>query len=253
MADDEELTEKLAKWRKIQEIGQKAIRLENINRNGTIMSLETITAIGAIDISYINSSPDDKTSNGYVCLTLAHFPSMKPYFQLSLPVTIVEPYVSGYLAFREADAIITMYKDFCKTYVDHPTILMPDILIIDGCGIYHERGFGLACQVGLGIGIPTIGISKSPVLLDGLGDIQSRCDKFWESNSYKMPMYIYGKNGKFCGYALRGPTSKKPCYVSPGHLISAELSVEVAKIIKHNADYDIVKMADKGGRVCCGQ
>lgn len=246
--NEEELSAKLATWRKIQEQYRDQIRLENSG-----LTLECIKTVGAMDISYIPSDPDGNVWRGYACLTLSYFPSMLPYFQLSRLITVEEPYVSGYLAFRESGALVKTYQEFTRVFSADDSIPAPDVLLIDGCGIYHERKFGSACQVGLSLNMPTIGVSKTPVLLDGLTDIQARCDKYWETHPHTEPMPIYGKMDQFYGYALRGPTSKKPCYVSPGHLISPELAVEIIKQSRKNQELDPIKLADKGGRVLVGQ
>jgi len=34
------------------------------------------------------------------------------------------------------------------------------LLFVDGCGVNHPRMAGLACYVGIILGVPTIGISK---------------------------------------------------------------------------------------------
>ena len=46
--------------------------------------------------------------------------------------------------------------------------LIPQVLLVDGCGIYHPRGFGSASQIGLKLNVPTIGISKSFLKIDEL-------------------------------------------------------------------------------------
>jgi deoxyinosine 3'endonuclease (endonuclease V) len=240
--DDATLTQKLASWRAIQADGLTKLIL------APPAGLD-IKRVGAMDISYVHSDPDTAIWVGYACLTLCDYPSMEPYFQFSQKITVNEPYVSGYLAFREAPGLVQIYEQFRR----FPDIPQPDVLLIDGNGVYHERGFGLACQVGLSLSIPTIGISKTPVLFPGLADIQSRCDTFWESRPHTEPMPIYGLADKFYGYALRGPTSKRPCYVSPGHLMSADLAIEIVKNCRAYQALEPIRLSDKCSRLLCGQ
>ena len=54
------------------------------------------------------------------------------------------------------------------------------------------------------------------------------------------------------GYALRG-TSRRPHYVSAGHMISQELAVSIVQKTRANPDFDPIKLSDKGGRVLVGQ
>jgi len=58
----------------------------------------------------------------------------------TLPVELFFPYIPCFLGMREADPVIsglnTLKQDF-------------DVLMINGHGIMHPRGFGLASQVGV--------------------------------------------------------------------------------------------------------
>ena len=74
--------------------------------------------------------------------------------------TIVEvdiPYIPGLLCFREGPVVIQLFKEFENLHSD----IKIDLLLVDGSGEWHPRGFGLACYVGLELGIPTCGISKT--------------------------------------------------------------------------------------------
>lgn len=39
--------------------------------------------------------------------------------------------------------------------------IMPQIIFVDGSGVLHPRGVGLATHLGLRVGIPTVGIGTS--------------------------------------------------------------------------------------------
>ncbi|MDH7517393.1 MAG: endonuclease V [Candidatus Thermoplasmatota archaeon] len=119
------------------------------------------------------------------------------------------PFISTYLAYRELPVVEKLFKNLRTT---------PTILMLDGNGILHPYGFGLASHVGVVLDIPTIGVAKT--LLYG-----------------KLEGDFVKINNKKRGYALRYPKkNKRPIYVSPGHRISFETSVDV---VKHFSFYRI--------------
>ena len=46
--------------------------------------------------------------------------------------------------------------------------MKPQILMVDGNGIWHTRGFGCASHIGVKFGIPTLGVAKKTFDVDGL-------------------------------------------------------------------------------------
>jgi deoxyinosine 3'endonuclease (endonuclease V) len=41
----------------------------------------------------------------------------------------------------------------------------PQVLMVDGNGLLHPRGFGLACHLGVLADLPTIGVGKNVLIL----------------------------------------------------------------------------------------
>lgn len=62
------------------------------------------------------------------------------------------PYVTGMLAFREIPALLEAIGLLKSSY---------DAVLVDGQGLAHPRGLGLACHLGLWLGKPTIGLAKT--------------------------------------------------------------------------------------------
>jgi deoxyribonuclease V len=60
------------------------------------------------------------------------------------------PYVPGYLSYRELPMVRRVFRETDG-----------DILLIDGQGVLHPRGFGIACQIGVCFNVPTIGAAKN--------------------------------------------------------------------------------------------
>jgi len=113
------------------------------------------------------------------------------------------PYIPGYLSFREAPAVET-----AANRVEF------DVLLVNGHGIAHPRGCGLASHVGLDLGIATIGVAKRRLvgrLGVAVGD--------WAPLRYRER--VVGARFKEGAHA--------PIYISVGHNISLKTSVEIVR------------------------
>jgi deoxyribonuclease V len=112
------------------------------------------------------------------------------------------PYIPGLLSWRESPAILSAWDGLP---------ILPDVLLVDGQGIAHPRGLGLAAHLGLILDTPSIGVAKSH--LYGLYAEPGRdaCD--WT------PLRDEADPGRVIGAVLRTRTGVRPLYVSPGHLI----------------------------------
>ncbi len=110
------------------------------------------------------------------------------------------PYVPGLLSFREAPAVLAAYEALA---------VKPDVLMLDGQGFAHPRRFGIACHVGLILGVPSLGAAKSPLIGKGT-----------EPGPEKGESAAIVHRGEVVGVALRTRARTKPIYVSAGHLIT---------------------------------
>lgn len=122
------------------------------------------------------------------------------------------PYHSGFFCFREGPAILRILRRILQR-----KNLLPSLLIIDGHGIAHPRGLGVACWVGLKTNLPSIGIAKRP-LLHYSGNLK-------EKRGAQLPIW---HNHKIVGHALRTQDDIKPIYVSPGYRISIQQATDIA-------------------------
>lgn len=121
-----------------------------------------LRCIAGLDISFI---PD--TSLGVACLALFSYPDLKPMATIMHHCELTEPYLSGFLAFREVQpvlALFTLHESRLKAEG-----LWPQLLFVDGCGVHHPRRCGLASHLGALLDLPTIGCAKKTLVVDGVG------------------------------------------------------------------------------------
>ncbi len=117
------------------------------------------------------------------------------------------PYRTGLLSFREIPILAEAFEQLKER---------PDVLLVDGQGIAHPRGLGLASHLGLVLDVPTIGAAKSRLV--GAGERPGP-----EAGAASPLIY----QGKQVGLILRTRAGTKPLYLSPGHRITLEESREI--------------------------
>ena len=89
-------------------------------------------------------------------------------------------------------------------------------MIYDGQGIAHPRGIGLASHMGLWLDLPSIGCTKTPLLND-----------FIYPGSSKGSFELIRREEKEVGAVLRTKENVKPLFVSPGHRIDLQTSIQL--------------------------
>ena len=109
------------------------------------------------------------------------------------------PYIPGFLSFREGRASISAIRKLKQK---------PDVVIVDGQGIAHPLGIGIASHIGVLLGIPTIGCAKTRLVGEYAEPGPEKGQ--WSPLVYK---------GKQAGAVLRTRDHVRPVFVSPGHLI----------------------------------
>lgn len=117
------------------------------------------------------------------------------------------PYVPGYLSFREGPAIIAAVKK---------VKIKPDVILVDGQGIAHPRGAGIASFLGVMLNVPAIGCAKTRLIGD-----------FREPGAKKGNWSPLKYEGKIVGTVLRTRDGINPLFVSPGHRVDLESAIRI--------------------------
>ncbi len=108
-------------------------------------SFENLQTVAGVDISF------EKDNSAAAAAVVINLDDLKIIEEKILEVELLFPYISGFLGFREADAMTAVLKKLNGGF---------DVLMVNGHGIMHPRGFGLASHVGLLMDMPAIGVAK---------------------------------------------------------------------------------------------
>ncbi|NJD77112.1 MAG: endonuclease V [Candidatus Methanoperedens sp.] len=154
--------------------------------------------------------PGDEIISGIVVLDYSSFKVVECVHSIR-PVSF--PYIPTFLSFREGPAIVEAFKEL-KT--------LPDMLLVDGAGINHPRGAGIATHIGVELDIPTIGITKK--ILCGRGDEPGEPG---EAN----PLVYEGRK---VGWLLKSSKRSRAIIVAPGHRVSLDSSLSIVRSCLRN-------------------
>jgi len=187
--------------------------------------------VGGVDISFLKADP----TRAVACVAILDFPNLSVLAVRFKEVVMTEPYIAGFLAFRECAGLQKLLQEV-KT--EFPNIF-PQVILVDGNGKLHYRGFGLASHLGVVCDIPTIGIGKNLLCFDGLErhiempkfDVQRQARLARSGSEADGPVIhpLVGNSGVTWGNAMAFSTKiQKPVFVSVGHRVSLETATQLA-------------------------
>jgi deoxyinosine 3'endonuclease (endonuclease V) len=201
----------------------------------------TIKYIGGVDISFVK----DNNVDACAALIICSYPDYNVVYESFKHVQLTLPYIPGFLAFREVPFLVELLDDLRAKQPE----LMPQCIIVDGNGILHVRGFGLACHLGVLTGIPAFGCAKTLFMIDGL-DMKIVKNEFKEKT--KEPgdyTELIGKSGVCHGIAYKSTNeTTNPVFLSPGHRVDAELMIAIANTCCQARIPEPVRQADLRSR-----
>ena len=165
---------------------------------------QPITTIAGADISFNKYS-----EVVYAGIVLFSYPELKIIGNATAISRTSFPYISGLLAFREVPALLEAWEQLP---------VKPDLMVLDGQGIAHERRLGIATHFGLVTDVPAIGSAKSRLY-----------GKYQEPANIPFAVSPMYDKDEIIGTAIRSKRNCNPIYVSPGHRVNMEQSVEIIK------------------------
>lgn len=135
-------------------------------------NIDTLKYVAGVDISF------SKNHENIACsaLVILERKSLKVVYEDFEYVRLDEPYVPGFLAFREIPSLIPLFDKLREKKPE----LWPQVILVDGNGIIHQNGFGLACHLGVLLNTPTVGCGKTFFYVDGLSKqrVEEDCEDY---------------------------------------------------------------------------
>jgi len=186
--------------RRLQETVAQCVRLEPLQR-------EPETAAG-VDAAYIGEEI-------VAVAVLFDLATLTPVERSVVVARTDLPYIPGLLAFREGPHMAEAVRRLSRR---------PDLLIVDGQGIAHPKRFGLACHLGVELGIPAIGCAKSRLV--------GTYDEPAAERGSRTPLV---DRNDTVGTVLRTRSGVRPVFISPGHLITIDEAV--AMVLRTTAGF----------------
>lgn len=182
----------IAQAKKIQERLQTKVKIAALGKRPKF--------IAGVDAAFSDS-------HVFAAACLFSFPDLELIEEVIAAAVIHFPYIPGFLSFREGPALIQAVRRL-KT--------KPDLILVDGQGIAHPRGIGIASHLGVLLDIPTVGCAKSRLI----GEFIEPGPKkgFWSPLLHKK---------KIIGAVLRTRDRVRPLFVSPGHKVNLENSIDI--------------------------
>lgn len=186
---------------------KEAIEIQKILAQKVIKEnlFKEINYIAGVDVSNEPFKPD---KFHYAAIVIMTFPALEIIERVSYSDKVVFPYIPGLLAFREVPLLIKALE-LAK--------IQPDIILVDGHGLAHPRGLGIASHLGVVANYVTIGCAKSILVGSAHKELLLNKGSF---------VPLVWKN-EIIGNVLRTKTKTSPVYVSIGHKIDLETATEV--------------------------
>jgi deoxyribonuclease V len=123
------------------------------------------------------------------------------------------PYIPTLLTFRELPMLLALFD---KSRREFPDL---DLYLVDGNGILHPRGAGVAACFGVVADVPTIGVAKSLLC----GRLETPTDG---SRDTQAEVIV---DERTVGAVMTLPPSSRPLYVSPGQRIDVASAARIAR------------------------
>lgn len=164
-----------------------------------------LTYIGGMDVS---NTPFDPRQMIFTAAVVCSYPVLSIVQIATYAMEQTFTYIPGFLGFREVPALIEAFKQLT---------VLPDLIMVDGHGVSHPRGLGIASHLGVLLDIPTIGVAKSIL-------VGKPARTLSQEPGSRVPLVYKGKE---VAMMVRSKKRCLPLIISAGHKISLSTATEI--------------------------
>lgn len=185
--------------------GLKRIQIECAKRVVKVDDFDSVETVGGMDLTF--EKIDENPTRAWASLVVIELKTLKTVYNLVVEDTVTFPYIPTFLAFREMPLLLKLYER---------AEVKPDIYFIDGQGIAHPRGCGIASHFGVETGEVSVGVAKTKLF------------GYYKDPDRKRGSYSYLKyRDQIIGAAVRTKEGSAPIFVSTGHRISLKTAIDL--------------------------
>ncbi|CAF1345759.1 unnamed protein product [Rotaria sordida] len=197
---------------------------------------QPIKYVAGLDISFVKTN--DKAVGSMV---IFDYDTLNIVAKISVNCNMKIPYIPSYLAFREAPVFMKLI-DIQKEYCPH---LTPQVILMDGNGVWHPRRAGIASHFGVLSGFPCFGVSKNVLYADGI--TREKIEELLTEKASGENQYVevIGDSGNVLGlaYNVTGFV-KNAVYISVGHKITLTTACDIFKSVTKYRNCEPIRQAD---------
>jgi deoxyribonuclease V len=168
-------------------------------------AFNTIESIGGMDVS---NNPYDPTKFVYATTVTLDAATLQLQEVANHSSQQNFPYITGFLGFREAPALLEAWQKLRHK---------PQVILVDGHGISHPRGLGIASHIGVLLDCPTIGVAKRIL-------VGKPAEALGATPGQQVPLVWKNKQ---IAVLLRSRLRANPLIISPGHRVSMATAVQL--------------------------
>lgn len=166
---------------------------------------DSIETIGGMDLTFEKTK--ENPTKAWASLVVIERKTLKTIYTLVVDDFVDFPYIPTFLAFREMPLLLKLYEK---------AKIKPDAYFIDGQGIAHPRGCGIASHFGVETGEVSVGVAKSRLF-----------GYFKEPGPKRGSISPLTYKKDVVGAVLRTKDNTAPVFVSVGHRISLDSAVDL--------------------------
>ena len=192
--------------------------------------------IAGLDISFVKTNDQAVAS-----MVVFAYPTLEIVAKISVNCRMKIPYIAGYLAFREAPILMKLL-DIQREHCPH---LTPQVILLDGNGVWHPRRAGLASHFAVLSGIACFGVSKNVLVADGV--TREKIDEWLSERAPNENDFfeVNGESGDVLGLAYNVTGSiKNAVFISVGHKITLPTALNIFRSVTKYRICEPIRQAD---------